>query len=160
MGIPCNRSELKLRYRPDANEIEAYIADLGEKGRYVKLHVTQETVVKCLPLSGTMKCDQLKGKQKISDVIRDNGRKIRFGFTLRAQVTGFLLLGNSGRFILEANSIIFPSIECPFGKLGKPCRFTEPLSAFTPVPYDSTLPPPPKTPGSEKPDTVNKETAA
>ncbi len=130
MEIICNHSELQLRCR-NMEELEVFIHDLGKKGKYVELVITQETSIKCLPLSGSMKCEHIKGKKMIAEIIKKIGKKTNFGHVAKAQITGQLCLGNGGRFMLATNSINFLSrAECP---IAKNCRFIEPLSAATPV---------------------------
>lgn len=127
--MPCNHSELLLRYRT-TGELEVFISDLGKKGKYIEFKAA-DAKVKCLPLSGSMKCDHIKGKKIITEIMEKIGKKTNFGHIAKAMVAGHLELGNSGRFIFNAISINFlKEAECP---IGKNCRYMEPLSAATPV---------------------------
>ena len=129
-AITCNHSELQLRYRK-TGEFEVFIKDLGGSGKYIEF-ITTNAQVKCLPLSGSMKCEHIKGKTMISEAMKKIGKKTNFGYITKAMVTGQLSLGNGGRFMLIASSINFlHHAECP---IAKNCRFMEPLSAATPVP--------------------------
>ena len=131
MEITCNHSELKLRCR-NPEELEVFIHDFGRKGKYVEFVITQDTFIKCLPLSGSMKCDHVKGKKMIGEIIAKIGKKTNFGYVIKARVTGKLCLGSGGRFMLTASSINFPGCaKCP---IEKNCIYMEPLSAATPVP--------------------------
>lgn len=127
--VTCSHCKLQLRYR-NTGELEVFVLDLGRKGKYIEFVVT-DAKVKCLPLSGSMKCEHIKGKEMVAEVMKSVGKKNSFGFIAKAMVTGSLSIGNGGRFVLHADSITFlETVECP---IGKKCRYMEPLSAATPV---------------------------
>lgn len=136
MELLCNHSELLLRYRT-TGELEVFISDLGRKGKYVEFKAT-DAKVKCLPLSGSMKCDHIKGKKMIAEIMEKIGKKTNFGYVAKSMVAGRLVLGNEGRFVFCADSINFlQTTGCP---IGKHCRFMEPLSAATPVLDETPIP--------------------